>query len=350
MATFVKTDAGTWKAIIRKQGWPITSKTFRTKRDATDWARSAEDEMVRGVYISRAGAERLTVTEALERYLREVTPTKKPTTQRSEKITAEHLIGFLGKYSMAALSNDLVASYRDHRVAAGKSNNTVRIELAMLSNLFTVAIQEWGLGLTHNPVAAIRKPSPGKGRDRRLNADEEKRLMEAVEQHSNPMLGWIVHIAIETGMRQSEILNLRKAQVDLALRVVRLTDTKNDSARTVPLTAAATTALKAALENPLRPKDCDLVFFGEPGKDGERRPYQFTKTWAGIKESLGIDDLHFHDLRHEAVSRLVEGGLSDQEVASISGHKSMQMLRRYTHLRAEDLVSKLDALKKPRQA
>lgn len=85
MATFVKTDAGTWKAIIRKQGWPITSKTFRTKRDATDWARSAEDEIVRGVYISRAGAERLTVKEAIYRYRKQVTPTKKPTTQRSER-------------------------------------------------------------------------------------------------------------------------------------------------------------------------------------------------------------------------------------------------------------------------
>lgn len=346
MATFVKTDAGTWKAVIRKQGWPITSKTFRTKRDATDWARSTEDEMVRGVYISRAGAERLTVKDALQRYLQEVTPTKKPTTQRSENITAQHLIGFLGKYSMAALSSDLVASYRDHRITAGKSNNTVRIELAMLSNLFTIAIQEWGLGLTFNPVAAIRKPSPGKGRDRRLSADEETRLLEAVEQYSNPMLGWIVRIAIETSMRQSEILNLRKSQVDLAARVVRLSDTKNNTARTVPLTATATATLKAALENPVRPKDTDLVFFGEPGKDGQRRPYQFAKIWVGIKESLGIGDLHFHDLRHEAVSRLVEGGLSDQEVAAISGHKSMQMLRRYTHLRAEDLVAKLDRLNK----
>jgi integrase len=344
MATLVKTDAGTWKAIIRKQGWPITSKTFRTKRDATDWARSTEDEMVRGVYISRAGAERLTVKEALQRYLKEVTPTKKPTTQRSEKITAEHLAGFLGKYSMAALSSELVASYRDHRIAAGKSNNTVRIELALLSNLFTIAIQEWGLGLTHNPVSAIRKPSPGKGRDRRLNQAEEKRLLQAVDQHSNPMLGWIVRIAIETGMRQSEILNLRTAQVDLLSRVARLTDTKNNSARTVPLSMGAASAFKAALENPLRPKTSDLIFFGEPGKDGVCRPYQFAKIWAGIKESVQIGDLHFHDLRHEAVSRLVERGLSDQEVASISGHKSMQMLRRYTHLRAEDLVAKLDLL------
>ncbi|MES2349210.1 MAG: site-specific integrase [Pseudomonadota bacterium] len=346
MATIVSTPSGTHKALVRMQGWPTVSKTFRLKRDATDWARRTEDEMVRGVYISRSGSERMILQKALERYLDEVTPTKKPMTQRSEKITAQHLIGFLGKYSMAALSSELVASYRDHRIGAGKSNNTVRIELALLSNLFTVAIQEWGLGLTHNPVTTIRKPSPGKGRDRRLTADEEKRLLETVDRHSNPMLAWIVRLAIETGMRQSEILNLRVPHVDLRSRIARLADTKNNTARTVPLSTAATAALTSAISNPLRPKETDLVFFGEPGRDGKRRPYQFTKIWGDIKEMVGIDDLHFHDLRHEAVSRLVEGGLSDQEVASISGHKSMQMLRRYTHLRAEDLVAKLDGIAK----
>ena len=110
------------------------------------------------------------------------------------------------------------------------------------------------------------------------------------------------------------------------------------------MTKAAQAAFELALANPVRPTDCNLVFFGEPGRDGERKPYNFNKIWSGIKRDLGMEDLRFHDLRHEAVSRLVEGGLSDQEVASISGHKSMQMLRRYTHLRAEDLVKKLDNL------
>jgi integrase len=100
------------------------------------------------------------------------------------------------------------------------------------------------------------------------------------------------------------------------------------------------------LSNPVRPDGTDLIFFGEPGRDGLRRPYNFNKIWGDIKKSVGLTDFKFHDLRHEAVSRLVESGLSDQEVASISGHKSMQMLRRYTHLRAEDLVAKLDGLRK----
>lgn len=350
MATIVKTPSGTWKALIRKTGWPTLSKTFRTKRDAEDWARRTEDEMVRGVYIQRSGSERTTLEMALKRYLSEVSPTKKPSTQRSEATKAQQLVKHLGKYSMAALSAEVIAEYRDTRLGSithrGKptSNNTVRLELALLSHLFTVAIQEWGLGLSFNPVLNIRKPSPGEGRNRRLSADEERRLLAAVNNHSNPMLGWIVRIALETGMRSSEISFLRKHQVDIKKRVVRLSDTKNDSARTVPLSKLATEAFQAALTNPARPIDCDLIFFGEIGKNGKRSAYSFSKTWGLLKIKLGMPDLRFHDLRHEAVSRLVEGGLSDQEVSAISGHKSMQMLKRYTHLRAEDLVSKLDKI------
>ena len=248
---------------------------------------------------------------------------------------------------MAAVSAELVAKYRDERLSTGKSNNTVRIELSMLGHLFRVAIQEWGIGLTFNPVANIRKPSPGAGRDRRLTPEEQQRLFAAADAHSNPMLGWIVRLAVETGMRSSEITGLRRSQVDLNRRVVTLKDTKNGSARLVPLTRVAVEILRSALDNPIRPIDVDLLFFGEPGRDGKRKPYVFQKLWASIVQTVGLADLHFHDLRHEAVSRLVEAGLSDQEVASISGHKSMQMLKRYTHLRAEDLVEKLDRVQQP---
>jgi len=359
MATIVKTPSGTWKALIRKTGWPTTAKTFRTKRDAEDWARRTEDEMVRGMYIQRAPAERMTVEEALKRYLAEVTPTKRPMTQLSERRHSKPLTQHLGKYSLAALTTEIVAQYRDMRLAGedrkdkdGKPKpqpraaNTVRLDLALLGHMFTVAIKEWGLGLPFNPVLNIRKPSPGPGRNRRLTADEEKRLFEAVDKHSNPMLRWIVRIALETGMRSSEIVTLRRSQVDLARRVVRLLETKNTLPRTVPLTAAATELFREALNNPIRPLDTDLVFFGEPGKDKKRRPYNFNKIWLDIKSAAGCADFRFHDLRHEAVSRFVEAGLSDQEVSAISGHKSMQMLKRYTHLRAEDLVGKLDTLKR----
>lgn len=220
----------------------------------------------------------------------------------------------------------------------------MRLELALLSHLFTTAINEWRIGLFYNPVANIRKPPPHRGRDRRLGPEEEKSLLLACDKHSNPMLGQIVRLALHTGMRAGEIRSLRRSQVNLEKRVVTLTETKNGSTRTVPLSNAAVAVLRTALGNPVRPIDTDFVFFGEPGRDKVRRPYEFRPQWHRTLAALGIHGLRFHDLRHEAVSRLVEAGLGDQEVAAISGHKSMQMLRRYTHLRAEDLVHRLDQL------
>lgn len=344
MATITKTPSNTWKAVIRKRGWPVTIKTFRTKRGAADWARSTEDEMVRGVYINRAGAERLLFDKALDRYLAEVSASKRQSTAYGESRKAKALKKKFDAYSLAAISPDLVAEYRDERLAAGKSADTVRLELALLSHLFTIAIKEWRLGLIYNPVSNIRKQAPGKGRDRRLCADEEKTLLRACDRHSNPMLGWIVRVALHTGMRAGEIKGLTRRQVNLDKRTVHLTETKNGSSRTVPLTREAVAVFRLALANPVRPIDTDLIFFGEPGRDKVRRPYEFRPAWHRTLKQASIKGLRFHDLRHEAVSRLVEAGLGDQEVATISGHKSMQMLRRYTHLRAEDLVSRLDQL------
>lgn len=215
MATITKTPSGTWKAIIRRVGWPTTSKTFRTKRDAEDWSRRAEDEMVRGVFIERTQSEKMLFSMVLERYVKEIVPTKKESTQRREGARVRELLGFFGQYSLAAVTPDLVAKFRDRRITEGKANNSVRLELALLSHLFNVAIHEWHIGLAYNPVANIRKPSPGVGRDRRLGKDEQERLLAAVDGHSNPMLGWIVRIAIGTGMRHSEILGRRRSQVDL---------------------------------------------------------------------------------------------------------------------------------------
>jgi len=354
MAAIIRTPSGTWKAVIRKTGWPTTAKTFRMKRDAEDWSRGTEDEMVRGVYIKRATADRMTVSAAVDRYLKEVTPTKRPSSQEAEKRRAEILKSHLGKYSLAALTPEIIAEFRDERLDGAdrkndkgepmpRANNTVRLELALLGHLFTIAIKEWRIGLPWNPVMNIRRPAPGPGRNRRLSAEEEKRLLKAVDAHSNPMLRWIVRIALETGMRSSEIVTLVVGQVELRKRVVRLLETKNTSPRTVPLNSAATKLFREALGQPARPKNTDLVFFGEPGRDGKRRPYQFNPVWLALKNKHGVADIRFHDLRHEAVSRFVEAGLSDQEVSAISGHKSMQMLKRYTHLRAEDLVKKIDA-------
>ena len=190
-----------------------------------------------------------------------------------------------------------------------------------------------------NPVTNVRKPSPGKGRDRRLDAEEEQRLLAACDEHSNPFLGWIVRLALYTAMRHGEIVNLTRSQVNLSKRTLFLTDTKNDTVRTVPLTDKAYVTIIEVLDFPIRPDGTDFLFYGNPGRDGKIRPYQSARAWDDAIERTGIANLRFHDLRHEATSRFVEAGLSDQQVSAITGHKSMQMLKRYTHLRNEDLVS-----------
>ena len=116
MPTIVKTDSGTWKAVIRKTGFPTTIKTFRLKRDAEDWARRTEDEMVRGLYVQRGPSERLTLEKAMQRYLAEVTPTKRPFTQQSERYRAVALTAFFGKYAMAGITPELIGTYRDELI------------------------------------------------------------------------------------------------------------------------------------------------------------------------------------------------------------------------------------------
>ncbi len=346
MATIVRTPSKMWKAVIRKYGWPTTTKTFRTRRDAEDWSRRLEDEMVRGVYIDRSSSERTTFAAVLDRYLNEITPTKKASTQLGEKKKAKTVRAALGKYALAALTPQTIARYRDDRLAAGKGANTVRLELALISHVINIAIKEWRIGLATNPVSSIRKPSPPKGRERRLTKDEWHTLFKACAAYSNPMLKWIVGLARETGMRKTEIKTLRRSDVELRHRTIALTDTKNTETRTVPLSRHAVEILREALAHPVRPLGCNLIFFGELGRDGQRRPYAFEKAWNEIKKSVGLEDFHFHDNRHEAISSLIEGGLSDVEVATIGGHKTMQMLRRYSHLRTKKLVARLDTIQR----
>lgn len=339
MATITKTSSGSWKALIRRKGWPTIIKTFRIRRDAEDWARTTEDEIIRGIYVPRSDSEKLTLANALDRYQRDISSTKKATTQQREKSRIKQVRNALGNYSLASLTTDTIAKYRDGRLADGKSNNTVRLELALLSHLYTTAIREWGLGIAVNPVTNVRKPSPGKGRDRRLDEQEEVLLLAACNEHSNPFLGWMVRLALYTAMRHGEIVNLTRSQVNLSKRTLFLSDTKNNTVRTVPLTDKAYETIVEVLDFPIRPDDTDLLFYGNPGRDGKRRPYQSGRVWDEALARSGLTNLKFHDLRHEATSRFVEAGLSDQQVSSITGHKSMQMLKRYTHLRNEDLVS-----------
>ena len=129
MASFSKNKSGSWKAEIRRKGWPKVYKTFRIKRDAEDWARVTEDEIIRGIYVPRKNSEKLTIADALDRYYKEITPTKKPGTAKTETFRVNILKERLGGYSLASLNSEIAAKYRDNRFSDGMSNNLSLIHI-----------------------------------------------------------------------------------------------------------------------------------------------------------------------------------------------------------------------------
>ena len=339
MATITRRGDGQWRAEIRKKGFPRQSRTFMYQRDAESWARQIEVELERGLYLPRRDAEKTTFGELADRFTMEFAPHHYRGNGWKHKLA--RLREYFSDYSLAALDPALVAKYRDQRLAQRDprysrntglaetvSGATVKTELDLLSKILDVAMKEFSIPLPNgNPVRSIRKPRDAGRRERRLVDDEEDRLFEACAQLGSPWLLPAVKLALATAMRQGELLSMRWD--DIKGKKVLLRVTKNGDDRAVPLSSAALEILAA-----LPRSTTGRVF---PVKRGT-----LFKAWERAVKKAGIEDLTFHDLRHESISRFAErGDLSMLELAGISGHKTLAMLKRYTHLHAEDLARKL---------
>jgi len=316
MATFIQRN-GAWFAQIRRKGHKSISRTFDTKAQAERWALQIEAGMGVGTYVDNRETLAVTLGQCLRRYASEITPDKKGGGREQYRVNL-WLSDPLSKRSIGTIKSMDIAGWRDARIASGISGSTVQKDLAMLSHLFTIAIQEWGYALV-NPVTNIRKPKSNKPRDRRLQADEEVRLLDACGLEMRAF----VTLAIETAMRRGELVGLRRCWISGA--VVRLPDTKNGSSRDVPLSSRALAALASL------PARLD-------GKVFALQVDAYTRGFERACKACDIDNLVLHDLRHEATSRFFERGLDVMQVKAITGHKSLSMLSRYTHLRAADLA------------
>jgi len=274
----------------------------------------------------------------LERYRTQVSILKRGYIQ--EKYRIEQICrSFLADKITREVTSVDIATYRDQRLQdinprtrKTLSPSTVRLEMSLLSNYFDIGRIEWGI-CDDNPVKNVRKPTPPPGRDRRLTAREERLILRYCHNHQNKSLFSIVVVALETAMRQGEILHLHWEHISLKSRIAHLPQTKNGTKRDVPLSVKARDAI---IRMGVQSKGKVFGYTAEG----------FKSTWRFMMLKLGIENLHFHDLRHEAISRLFElGSLDMMEVAAISGHKSLSMLKRYTHLRATKLVRKLEGHK-----
>lgn len=331
MATFRK-RGDKWQARVQRSGQGPISKSFNTKPDAVKWARNIESQLDLGTFAPKQTMPHL--MPLMVRYVEEVTPTKKGDSQERYR-AAQWKKTKLVDMQLDKITGEVVALYRDARLKE-VSANTVRLELAFLSVVFEQCRKEWGLAVS-NPVRQIRMPKPGKPRQRRLEAGEEDALLAACKTSRAYYLHSFVVLAIETGMRSGEMLAMRWEHVNLTNRTVFLPDTKSGSPRTVPLSTRALKAINAL------PRSINGRLF-RSGYHSIHNAFKLALTKAQATQpdsETFLRGLRFHDLRHEAVTRLFEKGLNPIEVGMVSGHKTLSMLQRYTHLRAEALVVKL---------
>ncbi|OVE88128.1 integrase [Agrobacterium tumefaciens] len=329
MATIRKLR-GRWQAQVRRRGMKPRCKSFDTKLEAEKWARDLESQVDRfGAAPDTKILEVMTLGQLLERYQREISPAKRGSVQEIQRIDVlrRHDLAYR---TMIGLSQQDIASFRDERLQSVAPSTTVR-ELAILSHVLEVAMRDWGLPLSKNVVKLVRRPVIRNERSRRLTGNEEQRLLDACDAGKTPFLRTLLIVAVETGMRRGELLGLKWTDFSHNRRVLTLALSKNGSGRDVPLSQRAFDTLIAWGQHP----DVD------PSTIFPMRAGTLEQAWRRILARSGVTALRFHDLRHEGVSRLFERGLNVIEVSAVSGHKELRMLKRYTHLSADDLVARL---------
>lgn len=312
-----------YQATVRRRGHPPVSKTFNRRRDAERWAYQLETEMERGGYVDRREGDTTPLTKVLDRYMREVTSGKKGWQQETQRLKAIQKKAPFARKAIALVTPTELAAWRDAR-RKECAPNTVRNDLVALSSVYQHAMKEWRL-VDVNPVRAIKWPSPGKARKRRLLEGEEGRLLAAADARE----GAFIKLLVGTGMRFSEAASIDKDC--LRAGYIHLGETKNGDERDVPLSESVLRVLRT----------CPVEI-----KTGRLFPwdrFQWRYRFDRICAAAGIEDLRTHDLRHEGVSRLFELGLDVFEVAAISGHKTLSQLGAYTHPKAATLKAKLDA-------
>ncbi len=266
------------------------------------------------------------LASVLSRYEEEMSPRKSSLAKEQSRLRI--LSRELGHIAMAELTAEMVVGFVDERLESVVSD-TVRKELGTLSQVFKTARVLWKINLRENPVTVAREIlsvtktlQAGKQRIRRFEDGEYRALLT----HCSPFARLLIRFALETGMRRGELANAKHK--DISRGIIYIPETKTDQPRSIPLSKAAKRVI------PLLPIQQDGSLFGIKAD-------RMTKLFIEARNAAGIEDLRFHDLRHEAISRLFEKGLAIQEVAAISGHSDWRTLKRYTHVLSGELARKI---------
>ena len=341
-----KTDDGKthFRVQIRLKGYPTATATFERKTDAKLWAQQTESAMREGRHFKTAEAKKHTLGELVDRYIENVIPTK----LKSSAARTTQLLWWksqLGHSLLSDISPALIAEQRDKLLKGTTFKGTIRSPstvvryLAALSHALTVATKEWGW-LDDSPMRKVTKPTEPRGRVRFLDDNERVALLQACKDSTNPYLYIVVVIAISTGMRQGEIMNLRWEDIDLKRGRITLNETKNGEMRVVPLRGHALELVQTY--SVTKQQDIGLLF---QSKENFQKPIDLRFPWEQALSKAGIKNYKFHDNRHTCASYLLMNGASLVEIAELLGHKTLSMVKRYSHIsesHASNVIEKMN--------
>jgi len=330
---------GSYRVRIYQSKNRSISKSFSKESEALEWLRIAQAKLELGLYeepIKPKKPNHETLFEvAATHYMKTHSIHKRIV--RCETYRLKNLIKRWGNLPISKVDKSRVITLRDDLLKMGRSGETINHYFNTISKLFQMLNDEWDLGI-NNPIKGIKRMPSSHGRTKRVSIELESILLSGCKQLSLPLLSSIIQFAIQTGMRRGEIMGLTWADIDLPNRKAYLHKTKNGEPRQVPLTRQAMAILEALS------RDEERVF--PMGMDSLRSQFMRLKAyakdqWNGV-EINPFEDLRFHDLRHEALSRLSDAGLNVIELSHISGHRTLGMLKRYTHPSHEAIFLKLD--------
>jgi len=339
-----KDGTKTYYAEVRLKGYPIQRASFRTRTLAKKWIQDTEAAIRDGRHFRTAEAKKHTVKDLIDRFVSQWL------TQYPHRVVRQtaylawwkerlgHLLLFDLTPSIIAESRDALLSEKTHRGTL-RNPSTVNRYLAAFSRALTIAVKEWGW-LDDTPMRKVSKPAEGLGRNRLLSLEEKDRLLKACQLSPSPHLYDIVRLALLTGMRQGEILNLSFESCDFQNKMITLEKTKNGERRVIPITPAVE---KILIDRKQSDIDYGLVF--KPSSTTNRNGVVdiYNAFRKAVKEAK-IDNFRFHDLRHAAASYLAMNGATQGELMTILGHKSPNMTRRYAHYSQKHVASLMERM------
>jgi len=318
------------RARVRIKGHPVIIQSFSSKTLAIKWKRDTESAVEQGKYAYDKPGSKNTLAELIDRYIERVLPSK----PKNARNVRQHLLWWkqeLGHYLLSDVKPSLVAQKRDELLSGLTYKGTIRSSttvvryLASLSLAFAIEVKDWEW-IQENPVMKISKPKISNGRTRFLNDDEKERLLSACRESESKGLHPIVILALSTGMRRGEIMNLKWGDIDLGRGSILLQTTKNGDRRFVPLVEMALDLLRSKYAN----QSVDSLVF--PAPHSPHKPIDIRSAWETALSKANIFNFRFHDLRHTAASYLAMNQTSLLEIGTLLGHKTVQMTKRYAHL------------------